>query len=218
MRVVQILGMVLYPLVVHLLIKLDVPWLAVTGLVITSAVYLFLVVGLQRDTGLHAGWIALYLLLTVLGILNLLTHTHYALFVPPVVINLGVAFFFAATLRAGRTPLVVWMMQFEYGGQTPPEPVRRYGRRLTWIWAGYFTLAALVALGLAITAPLEVWSLFVNILHFVLVASLVLLQYLYRLWRYRAYGVFMPWNTIRAMARSPWGRRSPVQPDGPVQP
>jgi len=33
MRVVQILGMVLYPLVVHLLIKLDVPWLAVTGLV-----------------------------------------------------------------------------------------------------------------------------------------------------------------------------------------
>lgn len=219
MRVFQLLGMVLYPLIVHTLIKLDVPWLAVTGLVATSGIYLLWIIGLQRDTGAHPGWIGLYLALTVLGTVNLLTDTHYALFVPPVTINLAVGLFFAYTLRSSRTPLVEWMMRFEYGGQIPPEPVRRYARRLTWIWAVYFTAASVLALALAITAPLETWSLFVNILHFVLVGAMLALQYLYRLLRYRQYGVFMPWNTIRAMARSPWGRgKTPFRDENRVRP
>lgn len=205
--IVQILGMAFYPLVVHLLIMLNVPWLAVSGLVITSVVYLFLVIGFQRETGVHPGWIALYLLLTVLGAVNLLTDTHYALFVPPVLINSGVALVFASTLRAGKTPLVTQMMRFEYNGELPPLPLQKYARNLTRIWAMYFAAAALISMTLAFTVPLVVWSFFINFLHFLIVFVMLFAQFLYRYLRYRQYGVFMPWDTLRGMGRLPWPGR-----------
>jgi uncharacterized membrane protein len=200
-RVVQILGMLFYPLIVHLLIELEVPWLAVTGLVVTSLVYLLLVIGFQRRTGAHPAWLLLYVAISALGVANLLTATHYSLYVPPVVINFGIGLAFAATLRAGRAPLVVQMMRFEYGGDLPPAPLQAYGRRLTLVWAVYFIAMSLVSLLLAFIAPLTVWSLFTNVLHYVLAITLLFAQFLYRFWRYRQHGVFMPWDTLRAMGR-----------------
>jgi uncharacterized membrane protein len=210
--VLQILGMVFYPLIVHLLIKLEVTWLAVAGLVVTSLVYLFLLVGLRRRTGAHPAWLALlYLLLTGLGAANLLTGTHYALYVPPVVINLALAVVFALTLRRESIPLVEQLMRFEYGGQPPPAPVRAYARRLTQVWVLYFLGVVAVSLLLAFTAPLPVWSLFTNVLNYAFALILLVGQYLYRFLRYRRYGVFMPWDTLRGMARHPWpGRAAPA--------
>jgi len=195
--------MVFYPLIVHLLIKLDVTWLAVLGLVVTSVIYLFLVMGLRRDTGSHWAWVVLYLVLGILGTVNLFTDSHYALFVPPVTINLAIAALFASTLRAGAMPLVERLMYFEYGQEGPPAPVARYARRLTWIWVAYFASAALVSAVLAGAAPLEVWSLFSNVLNYVFAIALLFAQYLYRYWRYGQFGRFMPWDTLRGMARSP---------------
>lgn len=215
MRIVfQLLGMVFYPLIVHLLIKLDVPWLAVAGLMVTSLVYLFLVLGLQRDTGVHRGWLALYVLFAVLGTVNLLTDTHYALFFPPLLINLTIAAVFGATLRPGSTPLVEQMMRFEYEGQPPPAALKGFARNLTWIWTLYLAGVALSSVVLALTARLEVWSLFTNILNYVFAVILLFAQYLYRFLRYRQYGVFMPWDTLRGMARLPWPGRAPPSPVG----
>jgi len=205
--IVQVLGMAFYPLLVHLLISMEAPWLAVTGLVLTSIIYLFLVIGFQRQTGVHAGWVVLYLALSMLGIVNLLTHTHYALFVPPVLINSGVALVFGATLQAGKVPLVTQMMRFEYNGNLPPLPLQGFARRLTWFWTLYFGVVALLSLVLALTAPLEVWSFFTNFLHFLLVIGFLFAQYFYRYWRYRQHGVFMPWDTLRGMGRLPWSGR-----------
>ena len=206
--VLQILGMIFYPLVVHLLISMDAPWLAVAGLVVTSLIYLFLLFSQRRGGRVHPGWVALYLLLTGLGIVNLLSHTHYALYVPPVVINLAMAVFFGATLRAGSTPLVEQMMRFEYQGLPPPPPLQAYARRLTEIWVAYFVGVAVVSVILAYSAPLVVWSLFINILNYVFAIVLLFGQYLYRLLRYRAYGIFMPWDTLRYMAHQPWPKQT----------
>lgn len=207
MRVVlQALGMVFYPLIVHLLIELDRPWLAVAGLVVTSAIYLTLLVGLQRRSGAHPAWLGLYLGLAVLGAINLLTHAHWALFFPPVIINLAIGAIFALTLRPGSTPLVTQMMRFEYHGE-PPPPLAAYGRRLTIMWVGFFAGVALLSVVLALTAPLVVWSLFTNILNYVFAVLLLFAQFFYRWLRYRQYGVFMPWDTLRGMARQPWPGR-----------
>lgn len=200
--------MVFYPLIVHLLIELDATWLAVLGLAVTSTVYFLLILNVRRDTGSHWAWVGLYLVLGALGAVNLVTRTHYALFVPPFAINLAIAAYFASSLRAGATPLVEQMMRFEYNGQSPPPPVARYARRLTAIWVGYFVAVALVSAVLAVTAPLDTWSLFANVLNYVFAILLVLFQYLYRFWRYRQYGVVMPWDTLRGMARLPWPGRA----------
>lgn len=205
--VLQLLGMVFYPLFVHLLIKLDATWLAVAGLVVTSLVYQFLVIGIRRGAAVHPAWVGLYLLLMVLGIVNLLTDTHYALYVPPVIINLALAAVFGATLRRGATPLVEQMMRFEFDGNPPPAPLQAFARHLTRIWAGYFVGVVLVSLILAYSAPLETWSLFTNILNYLFAVILLFAQYLYRFLRYRQHGVFMPWDTLRHMARFPWPAR-----------
>lgn len=211
--VIQILGMVFYPLIVHLLIKLDSPWLAVAGLVVASFLYLLLAFGFSPGSQPRPAWAGMYLFLTVLGIINLLTDTHYALYVPPVVINLALALYFGMTLRAGAVPLVVQMMCHEYRGN-PPPPIQAYGRRVTWTWVVYFTAVALTSLVLAFTVALETWSLFANVLNYVFAVLLLFGQYCYRILRYRRYGVFMPWDTLRAMARVPGPGRTSFTCEG----
>ncbi|MEK7759080.1 MAG: hypothetical protein AAB304_05710, partial [Pseudomonadota bacterium] len=72
------------------------------------------------------------------------------------------------------------------------------------------------SLALAVTAPLEVWSLVVNVLHYVFAITLLFVQYLYRSLRLPEYGVRMPWHTLRDMARFPWpGRGMPLTGTGP---
>lgn len=208
MRVVaQILGMVFYPLLVHLLIKLDMPWVAVTGLVLTSAIYVFLVINMQRRTGAHPGWVALYLFLTAVGLWSLYAGNVYALFFPSVIINLVLAASFAMSLRAPRVPVVEWFVRLEFGGNPPPPRLAGFARHATFAWVAYFSGIALLSLVLALLAPLEVWSLVVNVLNYAFAITLLFVQYLYRSWRLPEYGLRMPWHTLRDMARSPWAGR-----------
>jgi uncharacterized membrane protein len=199
--------MVFYPLLVHLLIKLDMPWVAVTGLVITSAIYVFLVVNMQRRTGAHSGWVALYLFLTAAGIWSLYAGNVYALFFPSVIINLVLSASFAMSLRASGVPIVEWFVRLEFGGNPPPPRLACFARRATFAWVAYFSGIALLSLALATMAPLEVWSLVVNVLNYVFAITLLFVQYLYRSLRLPEYGARMPWHTLRDMARFPWPGR-----------
>lgn len=189
-----------YPLIVHALILADTPHLAVALLVGVSLIYAAL---LRRQSwkAFSIG-IIIYGVLAALGIVNLLTDSFYALFLPPIVINLGMMALFAATLHPDSMPLVERLMRLEYKDALP-LPLQRYGRQLTWIWAGFFASMALASLLLAWLAPLHWWSLFANVLNYVFIAVLFIGQYLYRFLRYRQYGVFMPWHTLRRMLRTP---------------
>jgi len=205
--VVQLLVMVFYPLLVHLLIKLDLSRLAVTGLVITSSIYVLLVINVQRRTGAHPGWIALYLFLTAVGSWSLYAGNVYALFFPAVIINLVLGAAFASTLRPHKVPVVEWFARLEYDGNPPPPRLARFARNATWAWAVYYSGFALLALLLAVTAPLEVWSLVVNVLHYVFALTLLFVQYIYRSLRLPEYGVRMPWHMLRDLARVSWTGR-----------
>jgi uncharacterized membrane protein len=212
--VLQLLGMVFYPLLVHLFISLDLTWLAVTGLVVTSVIYVLLVISVQRDTGARPAWVVLYSGLAVLGLWSLHAGNVYALFVPSVLINLTLGLSFAWTLRAGAMPLVEWFVRLEFSGNPPPERLAAYARRCTLAWAVYFSGFAVLALLLAVFAPLHTWSLVVNVLHYVIAISLLFLQYLYRSLVLPEYGFRMPWHTLRDMARHPWPGLSAAS--GPV--
>jgi len=216
--VLQVLGMIFYPLFVHLLILLKAPAIAVAGLVVTSLVYFYAVLRMRQGAGTRLAWIGLYALFAVLGALNLFTHTVYALFLPPVLVNLGLLLLFGLTLRRTSVPLIERVMRMEYPvgrktapafpalppsmavGELPP-PLARYARNVTRVWVGFFGAVALTSAVLAVAAPLEQWSLFSNVLSYVFGVLLLLAQYAYRALRYREYGVFTPWDTLRCIAR-----------------
>ena len=206
--VLQVLGMIFYPLLVHFLILLKVPVVAVVGLVITSLVYFYTMLRLRQSTRTRLIWIGLYAMLAVVGLLNLFTNTIYALYLPPVLVNLGLMFLFAMTLQRDSMPLVERLMRMEYPNAALPQPLVRYARNLTRVWVGYFASIVLISLLLAVTAPLELWSLFANVGSYLFAIVLVLAQYAYRALRYRKHGLFMPWDTLRQIARIPAHERA----------
>jgi uncharacterized membrane protein len=213
----QLLGMVFYPFVVHLLISLDLSWLAVIGLIVTSSIYVFLVINMQRRTGANPAWVWLYLTLAVTGIWSLSAHNVYALFVPPFVINLALGIAFGLTLLPGRVPLVEWFIRLEHAGAVPPVRLAEFARAATWAWVVYMTGIACLSVILAFTVKLETWSLVVNVLNYIFAIAMLFAQFAWRSLFLPEYGVRMPWHTLRAMAHSPWpGRAAPVPQPPPV--
>ncbi len=193
--------MIFYPLLVHLLILYKVPVVAVAGLVATSLVYFYTMLHVDGGSRLRSAWIGVYALLAVVGSLNLLTDTVYALYLPPLLINSGLMIVFGLTLRRGSMPLVERLMRMEYFGAELPTALVRYARNLTRVWVGYFAGIVLIALLLAVSAPIELWSLFANVLSYLFAILLFLAQYVWRALRYRQYGLFMPWDTLHCIAR-----------------
>ncbi len=185
-----VLSLIFYPLAVHVLILLKVPGIAVFGLVLVSLTYL-MVLGVQGK-GVAPVWLWIYGLLALIGGMSLYTHSVHALFLPPVLINLGMLVVFGATLRVGKVPLVERLLRIAYSQDLPlkglPPGLSQSARRMTWAWVIFFACMALLSLILARWASLAVWSLFVNVLYYFFIAALLTLQHLYRYFRFRRYG------------------------------
>lgn len=191
------LGLVIYPLAVHGLVVLGAPWIAVVGLVVTSLVSLLspmLVRGMNRNYRWH--W--LYVLLAALGVLNIVTHSVYALFLPPVLVNLGLMVFFGASLRPGHTPFIERLMRLGSRAELTAS-LRAYARRLTWTWVAYFGAVAAVSLLLAWRAPLEIWSLFTNVLNFIFMAVMFAAQYFYQRIRFGRASISSLWRIMQRL-------------------
>lgn len=107
------------------------------------------------------------------------------LFAPPVLINGMLAAVFAASLRAGRKPLIGVFASLEHGEL--PKDLARHARLITWCWALLLAAIAVVSLALAAWAPIAAWSLFTNVVGYVLIATLFTGEYLYRRVRFRHY-------------------------------
>jgi uncharacterized membrane protein len=106
------------------------------------------------------------------------------LYAPPVVLYLALCAVFAATLRRGDEPLVSRFARVARGGVLALD-LARYTRTLTGLWSAFFALMAAVSLGLALSAPVATWSLFTNLISYVLVALFFVGEYLYRRTRFR---------------------------------
>jgi len=133
------------------------------------------------------------------------------LYVPPVAINLVLCAFFARTLRQGCEPLVSRFARIERGGPLAAD-LARYTRNLTRAWAGFFVLMAATSATLAVTATLAAWSLFSNILNYLLVVLFFILEYVYRRVRYRHHPHASLWQMIRRLRNYKVIPRSHGQP------
>ena len=111
-----------------------------------------------------------------LAAVNAITHTA---------INAFMLWFFARTLRGAREPLITRFARIFHG--TLPPALEGYSRRVTVAWCVFFAAQIAVSALLYAFAPLHVWSLFVNMLSLPLVAAMFIIEYRYRVVRYRNY-------------------------------
>lgn len=99
----------------------------------------------------------------------------------PVVINTLLGSLFANSLVLQRVPLITRLASIMRGGVMPAQVVA-YTRKLTFVWALFFFLLAATSLFLAIFSSLETWSLFANLLSYLLIICLFLGEYFFRCW------------------------------------
>ena len=108
-----------------------------------------------------------------------------ALLYYPVLVNATLCIVFAWSLRTGD-PLLLRIVRAR--GTPINDHAVRYLTRLTIVWATFFAMNALVALWTT-TATLQIWTLYNGLISYVLVGTLGLFEWLYRIHYKRKHGI-----------------------------
>jgi uncharacterized membrane protein len=91
---------------------------------------------------------------------------------------------FALSLRWGETPLVTRIARLMHDGPLPDDLVV-YTRHVTQLWCVVCAALFLSAVLLALFAQPRLWSVMTNVIHYVVLGAVFVLEYAYRRWRYR---------------------------------
>ena len=192
------LAVLAYPLLAHAAAVLGHGWLAFTA----AGLLLLLLLWPALRRGHPAAWLALPAALALLAALAGAGMTLLPLLAPPVLLNAAAAWLFARSLRRGRTPLIERIARALQGPDAALSPeVLAYTRRVTAGWALLLSTLALLnlvlallaspggvldAMGLAspVTVPRSTWSLFANLLNYLVVVLWFVAEYLWRRHRF----------------------------------
>jgi uncharacterized membrane protein len=192
-NVLALLACCAYPMLAHAAVTLDEPRWAALGLTLLAWVILR---GLL--SALPALLVTGTIFLLMLGLA--IRYPDWLLGAPPVAINLALCALFGTTLRREREPLVSRFARI-LRGTLPPDLVV-YTRRLTWGWTVFFAVMALASLAFAMFASKWAWSLFTNLVSYLLVGVFFLGEQAYRRVRYREYPHASPQEVIRRIRAS----------------
>jgi uncharacterized membrane protein len=124
------------------------------------------------------------------------------LFLPPILINGFMAWVFGHTLWPGQVPLIERIIRILHDSAASMDSnIAAYARHLTLAWACLFivlsavnlALAALarpggfllaIGLNLPVTVSLDTWSLFANVLNYLIVGAFFAVEYWFRQQRF----------------------------------
>ncbi|MGZ5207252.1 MAG: hypothetical protein ACXWIQ_06215 [Caldimonas sp.] len=95
-------------------------------------------------------------------------------------IHVALAVLFALTLRPGHEPLVTALARRVHAGLSPG--MAAYSRKVTIVWALYFTAMAALSIALFAFAPFDTWAAFANLVTPVAMVLLFVGEYLIRYW------------------------------------
>ncbi len=183
-----------YPIVAHTAIARGSASWTIAAVALLSAA----VLGPALLRGRALAWLCAAILALACWWLARIATPALLLYVPPVLVPSFLAWFFGHTLVGDRTPFIAQMIHLVHRDREPPEPeVWPYARALTRAWTIFFMalastnllLAALAepegllrAAGLRppISVPQYWWSLFANIIGYLLVAAFFVIEYAYR--------------------------------------
>lgn len=195
--VVMILA-VTYPVSAHLAIARHSEALTIASVALLAT--LMVLPGLAR--GSRMAWLAVPLIIAGIYQLSRVHAASLPLYAPPVLIPGFMAWVFAQTLAQGRMPLIERYVRLMHEpGEEIDSSVRAYARRLTGVWSAVLATISIVNLALALLAvpaglllamgieppvpvPQAVWSLFANVLNYLILAVFFVAEYAYRRLRF----------------------------------
>jgi uncharacterized membrane protein len=197
-KTVSLLLAIAYPIMTHIAIVSDSAPLTIVSVVLLAV--LALAPGLMRRSWL--AWLAVPL---VIGSIALLIHFNLPslpLYGPPVLITGFTAWLFGHTLAPGSTPLIEQFARLMRPPEQRLEPeIVVHARRVTVVWTVLLAtlsainlLLALVAIpaGILVSAGIQppfhvdqtVWSLFANVINYIILVGLFVGEYAYRRFRF----------------------------------
>jgi uncharacterized membrane protein len=100
--------------------------------------------------------------------------------IPHAIAYISVLTVFATSLAPGHKPIITIFAE-RSRGELPPS-IARYTRRVTWAWCVFCAGQLLGSLGLALFAPAQVWSTFVNVLNLPLLVAMFCGEFAWRKW------------------------------------
>ncbi|HXF47148.1 MAG TPA: hypothetical protein VNK91_13615 [Burkholderiaceae bacterium] len=172
------------------------PALSMIALMVIDALVFALVVrsvGSLKVTGV----------LALIFVAVLYSRQQHLVALPSIVLNLACAAAFALTLAPGRTPLIHAIAAHAIGRDAIDAAFARYLRGVTAAWAIFFLLMAAASAVLALAAPFDWWSLFVNVLSWPLIGLMFVVEYGYRRWRHPQLPAHTPLQTIASALAFP---------------
>lgn len=122
----------------------------------------------------------------VFALAGAITRERVLLLLMPSLTQLGFAWVFGSTLRAGQMPLIERFARMQKAELDIQE--RAHCRFFTGVWAVMMVLSALVGVALAAYAPTWIWAAFAGIGGYAFVAVLFAVEYLVRAFRFRHFG------------------------------
>ena len=140
----------------------------------------------SRRAVVAVGAVVLYALLSRVALKSLPEGAalKWAVYSPPVLIDLALCWLFGRTLRRGSEPLVTSFARHAHGGVLPPG-IPAYTRRVTLAWTLLFAAMAAAAAGLAAFGSERAWAFFVYAASPALIAALFLGEFAWRRVRFR---------------------------------
>lgn len=173
-----------YPVAMHLLLTSG-QWPLLTLLLALAP---FALLPLSLITGGHTGWgllaAAALLVACAWGWQALQQRQDLIYLLQNVGMQGLLALVFGHTLVGGRDPLVSQLARRIHRDDYSPA-IARYTRQATWAWTLYFVAMGLTSVVLFVSAPLAVWSYFVNFVSFLTLGAMFVAEYAVRRWRLR---------------------------------
>ncbi len=108
--------------------------------------------------------------------------TRVTLYLPPLLIISFITFIFTKSLMPGQEPLITRIARVIFQDDNPEMTV--YTRQVTWLWACFLIIIFVETIALTFFASMETWSLFTNVLNYVFMGILFILEYIYRQMRF----------------------------------
>lgn len=169
-----------YPIVAHLGL-----WASLPRLVVGYLVGLLLVVLLFPPRYRQAGNIVTaIILIAAVYALVVFDLDYMIIYLPPVVIPAGLLVIFVQSLREKNIPMITQFSMIIEGDLDIER--KDYTRRITQLWAGVFAFMVLEGVGLAVWTPMEMWSWATHIGNYILIASILLIEFIYRRHRFKS--------------------------------